>query len=152
MTQDEIKHVQERIGTEVDGFWGPMSTEAAKRHLKKLMPDSGFPTQRKVRKDSSVFGRHGEPDGSYQPPTKKFRLPFKLHLYGKEGDTVSHLSCHALCAEALEAVFHRLAEIYPDKAARKAAWGISTLPTWRMRFLPAFCLSKSLRLRDTSPP
>ena len=38
------------------------------------------------------------------------------------------------------------------KAAMNADWGISTLPNWRMRFLPAFCLSKSLRLRDTSPP
>lgn len=37
-------------------------------------------------------------------------------------------------------------------AARKADCGISTLPTWRMRFLPFFCLSRSLRLRLTSPP
>ena len=33
------------------------------------------------------------------------------------------------------------------RAARKALWGISTLPNWRMRFLPSFCLSRSLRLR-----
>ncbi len=25
------------------------------------------------------------------------------------------------------------------RAARKADWGISTLPIWRMRFLPFFC-------------
>ena len=37
-------------------------------------------------------------------------------------------------------------------AARKASCGISTLPIWRMRFLPFFCLSSSLRLRETSPP
>ena len=34
----------------------------------------------------------------------------------------------------------------------KAACGISTLPNWRMRFLPSFCFSRSLRLRVTSPP
>jgi len=34
----------------------------------------------------------------------------------------------------------------------KASWGISTLPIFFMRFLPAFCLSSSLRLRLTSPP
>ena len=28
-----------------------------------------------------------------------------------------------------------------------ASCGISTFPNWRMRFLPAFCLSSSLRLR-----
>ena len=37
-------------------------------------------------------------------------------------------------------------------AAMKASWGMSTLPNWRMRFLPSFCLSRSLRLRVTSPP
>ncbi len=38
------------------------------------------------------------------------------------------------------------------KAATKALCGISTLPNWRIRFLPAFCLSNSLRLRLMSPP
>ena len=38
------------------------------------------------------------------------------------------------------------------RAAMKASWGISTLPNWRMRFLPAFCFSSSLRLRVMSPP
>jgi hypothetical protein len=33
-----------------------------------------------------------------------------------------------------------------------ASCGISTLPNWRMRFLPSFCFSNSLRLRVTSPP
>ena len=37
-------------------------------------------------------------------------------------------------------------------ASMKAVFGISTLPNWRMRFLPSFCLSRSLRLRVTSPP
>ena len=37
-------------------------------------------------------------------------------------------------------------------AARNADCGISTLPNWRMRFLPSFCFSSSLRLRVMSPP
>ena len=36
--------------------------------------------------------------------------------------------------------------------ARKASWGISTLPTRFMRCLPSFCFSSSLRLRVMSPP
>ena len=36
--------------------------------------------------------------------------------------------------------------------ARNASCGISTLPTCFMRFLPSFCFSSSLRLRDMSPP
>lgn len=38
------------------------------------------------------------------------------------------------------------------KAWINASCGISTFPNWRIRFLPSFCLSSSLRLRETSPP
>ena len=37
-------------------------------------------------------------------------------------------------------------------AAKNADWGISTLPNWRIRFLPSFCFSSSFRLRLISPP
>src|SRR5581483_4403845 len=36
--------------------------------------------------------------------------------------------------------------------ARNASCGISTFPTRFMRFLPSFCFSSSLRLREMSPP
>src|SRR6266849_2259461 len=36
--------------------------------------------------------------------------------------------------------------------ARNASCGISTRPTFFMRFLPSFCFSSSLRLRVMSPP
>ncbi len=36
--------------------------------------------------------------------------------------------------------------------ARNASWGTSTEPSWRMRFLPSFWRSSSLRLRLMSPP
>jgi hypothetical protein len=38
------------------------------------------------------------------------------------------------------------------RTARKASWGMSTWPTRFMRFLPSFCFSRSLRLREMSPP
>ena len=120
MTQNEIKHVQEVIGVETDGFWGPISTEAAKKHLRDMMPPNRFPTQREVRKNTSIFGRNGE-QGIYITPIKKITLPFTLHLYGKEADEVKQLSCHEKCADALLAVFHRLAEVYPTTQERKAA-------------------------------
>ena len=39
-----------------------------------------------------------------------------------------------------------------SNTAKNASCGISTLPIWRMRFLPFFCFSSSLRLREMSPP
>lgn len=38
------------------------------------------------------------------------------------------------------------------RMARKASWGISTLPTRFMRFFPSACFCRSLRFRVTSPP
>lgn len=122
MTKAEIKHVQARIGTTVDGFWGPKSTDAAKRHLREFMPPSNdFPTQSRVRTNSSIYGRHGEPDGSYQPPMKSIGLPFHLHLYGDETKTVRSVSCHEECVDSLLRVFVRLAEEFPTKEERKKA-------------------------------
>ena len=39
-----------------------------------------------------------------------------------------------------------------SSTARKAFWGMSTLPIDFIRFLPAFCLAHSFRLRVMSPP
>ena len=52
---------------------------------------------------------------------------------------------HLLCGTAFQFSSIFSAEI-------KASWGISTLPNWRIFFLPSFCLSRSLRLRLMSPP
>ena len=43
-------------------------------------------------------------------------------------------------------------EPYSLRAARNASWGISTEPTRFIRRFPAFCFSRSLRLRLMSPP
>ena len=39
-----------------------------------------------------------------------------------------------------------------DKTDKKASCGTSTDPMAFIRFLPAFCFSRSLRFRETSPP
>ena len=122
MNQAEIKHTQRRCGAESDGFWGPLSEAACRRHLRSLMPTTNKPpSQSEVRSDHSIFGPHGEPDGSYLPPTKKIRLPFALHLYGNESKKVFLLDVHEQAADALLRVFRRLAEAFPTKEKRKAA-------------------------------
>ncbi len=47
---------------------------------------------------------------------------------------------------------HSLTGLEERRAETKASWGISTDPTAFIFFLPSFCFSRSLRLRDTSPP
>ena len=38
------------------------------------------------------------------------------------------------------------------RTAMKASWGTSTVPSWRIRFLPSFCFSSSFFFRVMSPP
>lgn len=133
MNQREIKHVQERVGTIVDGDWGELSTRAAREHLAAMMPADRFPTQWQVRQDNSVFGPHGEKEG-YTPPMKRFNLPFTLYTYGEKNRPVNQLRCHEACATALEAVFHRLAEQFPNTASRKEAGMLSYYGIYNPRF------------------
>lgn len=64
----------------------------------------------------------------------------------ESSDKLSPVNCFRLLVSA----FCYSSPIF--SAARNALCGIVTLPISRMRFLPFFCLSSSLRLRETSPP
>lgn len=133
MNQNEIKHVQERIGTTVDGYWGELSTRAAIIHLTALTPPNRFPTQSKVREGDSIFGQHGTEDG-FTPPMTSIRLPFALHLYGESHNILEKISCNTACATALEAVFHRLAEQFPNTGTRKKAGVLDYYGIYNPRF------------------
>ncbi len=54
---------------------------------------------------------------------------------------------------ACAAAVHQLFPCWPMlSTARNASCGTSTMPTCFIRFLPFFCFSSSLRLREMSPP
>ena len=55
---------------------------------------------------------------------------------------------------SLVLLFHLFGSSYSSifSTAMNASLGTCTLPSWRMRFLPSFCFSSSLRLRLMSPP
>ena len=115
MTQAEIREMQVRIGTEPDGFWGPKSIAACKKHLRGMMPSPHpFPPQSKVAR---FYGAHGVPGGS-TPPTKLIRLPFSVYY---EGTEIKRLNPHEKCADSLEAIFADLARAYPEEEDRLVA-------------------------------
>ncbi len=86
--------------------------------------------------------------------------------------TIFVISSHSVCCREKEnagllmqtgandplhgGTFHQKPKIYLSSfifsTARKASLGTSTVPNWRMRFLPSFCFSKSFFLRVMSPP
>ena len=117
MNRAEIIRTQERVGTEPDGFWGPMSIAACHKHLKSMMP-SPHPFPIEGSPDFETFyGPHGE-QGGYTPPGRKITLPFTIY-YGQT--PVKTLRPHERCADSLLRVFQRLASFYPDEDAREEA-------------------------------
>lgn len=112
MNQAEIKRTQARVGATPDGFWGPKSEAATKKHLLSLMPSPlPFPTQSNV---TSFYGRHGV-EGGFTPPTKAITLPFPIYY---DGTKVTVLRPHVKCADSLLRVFERLKAQYPTEDSR----------------------------------
>lgn len=119
MTTAQIQHVQTRIGTTPDGFWGPKSEAACRKHLRDMMPDPHpFPKAEDV---TAFYGPHGVKHG-FTPPTKTIELPFHIFY---EGTAVAKLRPHEKCADSLLRVFGHLAKAFPTENERRAA-GILT--------------------------
>ena len=117
MTEQQIIHIQNRIGTLPDGFWGPKSIAACKKHLRAMMPDPHpFPSAGS-KAFMDFYGPHGKKNG-YTPPSKKIKLPFSVYY---EGSEVKSLTVHEKCADSLQRVFERLAQAFPTKASREDA-------------------------------
>ena len=104
MTKEQIEAIQKKIGTTVDGFWGPMSTAACQKHLRDMMPTPHpFPKRSGLEE---FYGPHGVKNLT-GPRTKKITLPFPIH-YGTS--VINSLSPHEKCADSLLRVFERLAK------------------------------------------
>src|SRR5690606_26238300 len=93
------------------------------------------------------------PETSDDPgPGRVWQLPFRGANGGLDPvDGQFPLRYRRSCVTGEEeGLRHQSSPIF--SALMKASWGISTLPNWRIFFLPAFCFSSSLRLRVASPP
>ena len=76
----------------------------------------------------------------------------KASRFCRTGPIVAGFFCLAIARRPLSRVRRYLSSSPLFSTERNAFCGISTLPTMRMRFLPSFCFSRSLRLREMSPP
>jgi hypothetical protein len=114
MTTSEIMRMQKKIGTTPDGFFGPKSMEACKRHLRKLMP-SPHPWPKPDQKSMEAF--YG-PAGHVS--TVKVEVPYKMYLYDGP-KTVQTITVHTKVAKSFERILNDLKRVYPTDAERSEA-------------------------------
>lgn len=114
MNSSEIIAMQKKIGTEPDGFWGPQSVEACKRHLRKLMPKPNPWPKPDTQSMEAFYGKAGHVD------TVKLPVPYKMYLYDGP-KTVSTITIHVKLAKSLGNILDMLKAHYPTDAQRKEA-------------------------------
>jgi hypothetical protein len=112
MTKSQIIHTQKRIGTKPDGFWGPKSIAACKRHLRALMPKSNpWPSS----SQSAMRKFYGAPeDNSNIIPVP---APTWMRLYDTDRK-VREISCHRKVAKSLLRALEASYKVAPDFAKR----------------------------------
>ena len=114
MNETQIKIMQERVGTEPDGFWGPRSVAACQRHLKKMMP-SPHPFPRQDQKSlTSFYGPAGK------VPLVRISCPYRMFLYNGPA-TVRTIQVHERLGPSLERVLKELGKRYRTDEARTEA-------------------------------
>lgn len=95
MTKNQIVKLQKNVGTKADGFWGPNSIAATKRHLRALMPKNN-PWPRSSQSALRAF--YGDPDDN--SVIVSITAPSWMRLYDS-GKRVRTIRCHKKVAKSL---------------------------------------------------
>ena len=113
MTKDRIKTIQSRIGVTVDGFWGPESIAACKRHLRDFMPSPSPWPKADQASLSDFYGKAGDESKLVNLDVDGLGLKY-------EGKPVKTVRCHGKVAESLKRVLTALSKSHPDIVAQYA--------------------------------
>jgi hypothetical protein len=105
MTRNQIAELQERVGTEPDGFWGPKSAAACQRYLRRLMPD---PHPWPASSRAALVAFYGDPG---RDEIARRLVPIDVTGLGVQfgGQGVSWIMVHERCERSLRAVLVELA-------------------------------------------
>ena len=95
MNRAHITALQEAVGTEADGFWGPKSIAACQQHLLSLMPE---PNPWPAPSQHALTDFFGDPyDNSEIVPID---APTWMRLYDTDTQ-VQKIFCHVMVADSL---------------------------------------------------
>lgn len=113
MTRDRIKRIQSKIGTTVDGFWGPRSIAACQAYLRSLAPaESNWPSA----SQEALQGFYGSPgDESKLVSVNVEGLGLRY-----DGKPVKSIRCHDRVADSLKRVLTVLSKTHPNILAQYA--------------------------------
>lgn len=99
--------IQQRIGAEPDGFWGPKSIAACKAHLRALMP--GGVRWPATDQDSltAFYGKAGDESQLVNLPVGDMDIRY-------EGQKVRTIRCHRKVAPSLKRVLESISSSHPE--------------------------------------
>jgi hypothetical protein len=107
MNQNQIKAIQEKIGTTADGFWGPQSIAAAQKHLRALMPSPNPWPATDQSSLSKFFGAAGD-----ESQLINLNVPGLGVKY--DGRAVKTIRCNAKVGASLHRILSALATTHPE--------------------------------------
>ena len=107
MTTLGIKQMQQRVGTEPDGFWGPKSIVACQVYLRSMMPMNNPWPKQDEQSLLDFYGIAGDETQLVNLPVGRFYV-----LY--DGDRVKTIRCHNKVADSLLRVITEVARLDPD--------------------------------------
>ena len=107
MNSNQIKAIQEKIGTTPDGFWGPKSILAAERHLVRMMPASPQWPATGQASLTAFYGNAGDENKLVNLDVSDIEVRY-------DGSKVRTIRCHAKVAESLKRVMVKLSHSHPE--------------------------------------
>jgi hypothetical protein len=117
MNQNQIISIQERIGAEPDGFWGPNSIAMCQKHLRDLMP-SPHPWPKSDQSSLTAFY------GSAGDESQLVNLPAPVPMF-YEGTKIKTIRVHRKCADSLARALTAAFLVAPEGARMRRRSGPS---------------------------
>jgi hypothetical protein len=114
MNRTQIRILQETVGTEPDGFFGPKSVAACQRYLRAMMPKPHPWPKTDQRSLTAFYGPAGN------VPMVRIGCPYKMYLFNGP-QTVKSISVHEKLAPSLERILKALGQRYKTEEDRTAA-------------------------------
>lgn len=106
MNRESIIEIQEKVGTEPDGFWGPKSIAACQRYLRGLMPSPNPWPETDQSSLTAFYGRAGD-------ESKLVNLPAPVAME-YEGVRIQTIRCHNRVAESLSRALTAAYAVAPE--------------------------------------